>query len=201
MTERSENIVFISDDDWWHNACLNSFGDQWYQYALGYKRAADILVTHISHNGTANLDTVIYPIVFNYRHYLELSMKIIIKDGFELLEVVESFPKHHKISKLWEMSRNIIEKVWENGGVDEDIEDVEKYIMEFSRYDEGSFTFRYPEDKKGNKNDRVGELRINIRHLFEVMQKISHCLEGALLGISAYLEQKREIEREYDNFY
>ena len=38
---------FTSEGDWWTNACLNYLPDGWGTYALGYRKAADIIVDYI----------------------------------------------------------------------------------------------------------------------------------------------------------
>jgi hypothetical protein len=43
----------------------------------GYKRAADLLVQHATAD-RADRDTLVFPIIFNYRQFLELSLKYLI---------------------------------------------------------------------------------------------------------------------------
>jgi hypothetical protein len=69
--------LFKGDADWWHNACLNFSLDMGIGYVYGYKKAADILVEYIKDTKT-NQDYLVYPIVFLYRHHLELIIKEII---------------------------------------------------------------------------------------------------------------------------
>jgi hypothetical protein len=44
------------------NACVN-WGGGWVLYSMGYKRAGDLLVQHVSAN-RGDADTLVYPIVF-----------------------------------------------------------------------------------------------------------------------------------------
>jgi hypothetical protein len=68
------NQLFKSDADWINNACLNFKEDQLNLYAIGYKRAAELLLEHVKNSGR-DQDTLVYPIIFLYRHYLELRLK------------------------------------------------------------------------------------------------------------------------------
>jgi hypothetical protein len=66
---RKGDTLFDGADDWYHNACVNWLPDGWDAYALGYKRAADILVGYIV-DTHRDRDTIVFPIVFNYRQYI-----------------------------------------------------------------------------------------------------------------------------------
>jgi hypothetical protein len=44
---RKGDQLFRDGEDWWHNACLNLFSDNWDIYADGYKNAGDVLVEYI----------------------------------------------------------------------------------------------------------------------------------------------------------
>jgi hypothetical protein len=55
-----------------------STGQAWYDYTIGYKEAADILVGHVESTGR-RADKLGYPILFLYRHHLELVVKSLIR--------------------------------------------------------------------------------------------------------------------------
>ena len=46
--------------DWWNNACVGLANCEWDLYARGYKRAADLLVSHIDAGG-GDQDVLAYP--------------------------------------------------------------------------------------------------------------------------------------------
>jgi len=73
-----------SDKDWWYNACLNFTHDSWSLYAMGYLKAAERLVA-LFIDTRESPDSVLYPICFLYRHYVELQLKILISEGTELV--------------------------------------------------------------------------------------------------------------------
>ena len=78
-----------SDIDRWFNACLNFTHDQLELYVSGYKHAAEILNRHVLENRVIGFDTLVYPIIFLYRQYIELQLKSLIKYGGILLESPE----------------------------------------------------------------------------------------------------------------
>lgn len=185
--------LFRSAADWWHSACLNWSHDEWDLYAQGYKLAADVLVQHVVAEQT-DQDALVYPIAFLYRQYLELSLKELIRLGSQLLGTPDDLPHHHDLRELWRECRRIMEQVWPRGPSD-DLDAVEERINEFTSTDPASTGFRYPTDKSGSAS--LPELRhVNLRNLSDVMAGVHSLLDGAITGISEYLDAKREMEED-----
>lgn len=90
------NLFRSNEPDWWNNACLKVGHDEFYRYADGYKRAANILVDHVDQNN-CDQDFVAFPVLFLYRHYIELKLKEIIQKGRQLLDEEGTYPTHHDI--------------------------------------------------------------------------------------------------------
>lgn len=65
-------IEGVSDEYWIYNACL--LPGRLEGYRTGFKIAADIIAERIAKD-TKDIDRIIYPLVFLYRHYIELSIK------------------------------------------------------------------------------------------------------------------------------
>jgi len=186
------NALFKSDSDWWHNACLSFNGIDINAYPIGYKQAADFLVERVIQERRYQ-DTLVYPIAFLYRQYLELRLKQLIRIGSVLLEIpLKEGNLHHGIDKLWKQCRNILEKIHPDENSDE-FDDIEKYIAEFARVDPLSTAFRYPADKEGNPS-LEGLTHINLRNLSEAMEKNAILLDGAALEIDVLLQDKHEME-------
>ena len=70
------DIFTYRSEDWWNNACLNFMEGKntWYGYFRGYQRAAELLVQYVDCEKQYQ-DTLVFPIIFLYRHYLELILK------------------------------------------------------------------------------------------------------------------------------
>ena len=146
--------LFTSAGDWKNNACLNYLHDSLEIYAIGYKQGADALVEKVIKHAQ-DQDTLVYPIVFLYRQYLELRLKEIIREGNCLLGIGQGFPGHHRINDLWNSVKGIIRRVFEKKDIAE-FEFINHVIIEFCNVDPESFSFRYPSDKKGSSLFRVG---------------------------------------------
>ena len=68
---------------------LGSWSPDWHLWVAGYKLAADRLVSHLTEHGT-RFDYVCIPILFLYRHFVELYLKALLRDVGELLETSEA---------------------------------------------------------------------------------------------------------------
>jgi hypothetical protein len=183
--ERKFEPVFSSDDDWQANACLNWSHDPIELYAIGYKEAGDRLVEFVL-TKTRDQDSLIYPIVFLYRQYIELRLKEIIREGRIFLEEGNDFPKHHNIWDLWCTARRIVIKAFQNENEPPNFKYVEHVINEFSQIDPDSISFRYPTTKQGDKTIEEEVSHINIRRLASHVEELSKDLDGVSMGISVY---------------
>jgi len=179
-------FLFGPDQDWWHNACVNWSSFPWEGYISGYKQAADILVNHLG-TSRGTLDTVVFPLLFLYRQYLELHLKDLVRRARKLLSREAPTKKlDHRLLPLWRELRGMIEEIWP----DEDsrpLEQIEDYLNQFSSVDPESFAFRYPESKAG-KPSLQGLTHINVRRVAEIMQQVSKLLEGVGCALDVYLE-------------
>jgi hypothetical protein len=148
MSQKPYPPLFMPDDDWLNNACINQkVNHDLDLFAEGYKTASDTLVRHIVENAS-HQDTLVYPIIFLYRQHIELRFKEILREGLLLLDEGQDFPKTHRLDKLWPAVIEIIEKLWPDEGV-EQLDIIGHVINEFSALDPESMSFRYPEDRCG----------------------------------------------------
>jgi hypothetical protein len=81
-TPRKDDVLFRPDrKDWQTNADLNTDGvPADYVYAEGYHRAGQILADYVIEKKW-DQDLLVCPIVFLYRHYVELQLKRLIPLG------------------------------------------------------------------------------------------------------------------------
>ncbi len=187
--------VFDSDADRWHTAWLNHAGaDGWCLYADGYKRAADMLVKHLK--TTYDVNTVMYPIMFLYRQYIELSLKEIVTYGRYLNEDPRPPKPSHALEGLWQESKSIIKKHLSDVPP-ENLDQIESLIQKFSELDPTSTGFRYPADKESNPSFPYDLGAINLKRVAEVMNRFSSLLKP-ILDMLAICE---DLEREFRSNY
>ena len=106
-----------SDSDWHNNACLNYMPDHGTTYTEGYRRAADILIKHIDESGL-DQDFLVYPVLFLYRHHIELLIKQIVGLALVLSEEpdTDQYKKdNHNLNTLWLLAKKLLPEVTNSG--------------------------------------------------------------------------------------
>lgn len=164
----------------WQN---NIGGEDYIQYGYidGYKTAADYLVEYAAKN--SQQDSLIFPIMFNYRQYIELLLKYICRQAQSDTDYKKTIKDcKHSLSEIF----NIVLKfpdVQQN--INKKNQNFVKDIIDFfDNYDKGLFNFRFPLDLNlkssialnGNK-----ELRINM----QVLQKAIDNFDTIFYGFYA----------------
>jgi len=186
------DVLFANAEDWYHNACLNWRYDNWELYASGYKTAGDVLVQHVI-DTRSERDILVFPIVFNYRQYIELRCKEIIRLGRMLSDMPGAFPQHHDLQKLWSVCRKIISDC-EPGASKSDFEAIDELIAQFCAVDAKSENFRYPVDRAGNPAISDALPVINLRQLRDVMNRLASFLDGVSMAFSVYIDNRAEMQ-------
>ena len=120
--------------------------DSWCLYANGYRRAAEILIANL--DSTYDVNTVVFPILYNYRQYIELTLKETIAYGRELVEKSTISVGGHDLEKLWMEAKAHIKKHCSHLS-NEEIENIGCQILDFHSMDPTSERSRYPVIKKG----------------------------------------------------
>ncbi|MCQ4190728.1 hypothetical protein [Methylocystis suflitae] len=143
--------------------------------ADGYREAADRLVDAVAAD-TVLQGTVVYPVIFLYRHFMELELKyVLVTYGRHFDE--EADWKSHSLTDLWAKVRPIIETAadgTDDGGTNDA---VEACIREMSAADPMSFSFRYPVEK-GGKPMVLAFDTVDLGNLRRTMRKIANYFTG-----------------------
>lgn len=169
------DVPFIASEDWTQNATLAQ--ENFTRFVLmteGYKKAADLMVTQ----SVANSDDrnyLVFPIIFNYRHFIELSLKYMLSVYGPTVGVTANWNTHN-LSDLWLDFSKVLDGY---GTSDPDLADsvVEVVVAEFSKIDPRSFSLRYPVDTKG-KPIPLGHEFLNLESLRDVMLAVGNYFTG-----------------------
>lgn len=140
----------------------------------GYLSAGDGLIRLCMQEGYGHeRHFVIYPILFNYRHGLELAMKwIVVMYGGQGINGAD---EDHNLWKLWKHCREIIEQY---GSPDSGTEDlVEQIVKEFHDLDKSGITFRYGWGKNG-RNIKLPNHMVDLENIRDVMEGIAAYFTG-----------------------
>ncbi len=195
MADAPKHPIFTGrSEDWWNNACLNYTrkGNSWLAYQYGYKTAPDILVDHIDQHGT-NQDTLVFPIAFLYRHYIEISLKHTI--AIICSVIGKEIPIHgHSLKRAWAIIKSTI-KLATSEKLPEEFETaISRAVNNFEDIDNKSDAFRYPVDRK-NQQSLPDIIHINTMKLKEI---VSH-YQNAIDCIQIYLDMINEHQKEHEN--
>jgi hypothetical protein len=161
-------------------------------YADGYKFAADSLIDN--RQGIPREDILLYPILFLYRHCLELKLKALLVGSSNLTENpvdIKSLDKHN-ISDLWGRLKGTLRSLKINFP-NEEIKTFDRCIKELSDIDPIAIAFRYSQDLSCNQTF-VGFIAIDIANVKEVMEHLFSSLEFVSISINQESEWRSEME-------
>lgn len=192
MSEKT--IIFKGGKDWRFNACVGHNGGLlgFCSMGKGYFRSAELMSNHVIDNGF-EMDLLIYPIVFNYRHGIELYLKgfltkiRIINDGS-----TNDFYNHYLPAKWAEIRQFILDNDLNNQDVKDGDEEGDNLLVDiindvvddFAKYDPDSYSFRYHISKKGNINQEditlinIKDLKLKMDKVFKIFDFWWDCLDG-----------------------
>lgn len=150
-----------------------------------------------------------YPVVFLYRHALELYMKAVILAAAPMLKIKnigeinrENLLKTHSLFTLnqkLEQIFDVYEWDWDLGTPHfSKQEDFRKIILELHEVDKGSYVFRYPLNTKGNAA-LTPYFEFNLFEFCKILDELYPILEGAAFAAHEDLQLEYELMAEYFN--
>lgn len=141
----------------------------------GYKRAGDVMVEK-SKESNIKRDSLVFPIIFNYRQFIELSLKYLISIYGPSVEIKANWHTHN-LETLWREFTKVLDCY---GTTDPDEADpvVEHIVAEFSKIDPGSYSYRYPVDRNGDPIPVTKEA-LDLEALADVMESVEAYFKGS----------------------
>ena len=176
--------AFVTSADPSENANIDETGHARFVLMTdGYKRAGDLMVEAAGHDNLAR-DTLVFPIIFNYRHFLEISLKYLLATYGPTVGIEPNW-RSHDLATLW---GSVLEMLERYGTPDPDEADpvVGEIIIEFAKIDPKSYAYRYPVDRNGTLLP-VAQNDLHLPTLADVMNGVS----GYFDGCDAYLDNLR----------
>jgi hypothetical protein len=159
-----------------------------YRLLQGYKRAGDILVQN-ARAERYDRDSLIFPALFNYRHYIELALKAIIEEhgAFAGVSLEE---RSHELPELWQLFLKIA-TAFGNDCSDAATVAVGGRIDEFAAVDANSTAFRYARNRKGATPTLPSD-GLDLVRLHDVMNGIENFFECSDLAFTHMAELAAE---------
>ena len=144
-----------------------------YRLLQGYKRAGDILIQPALAD-PYDRNNLIFPAIFNYRHYIELALKGIIEEH-GCFAGVSLGSKNHKLPELWQLFVKIAAAFDYDCSNDPMALAVSACVDEFAAVDARSTAFRYACNLDG-KTPNLPE-GLDLVRLHDVMNRIENFFE------------------------
>jgi hypothetical protein len=165
-------------------------------YGSGFLEAARTLARSFARRrGRRQID--ILPVLFLYRHSIELLAKAVILSGNQLMlrsgagrderEIFSCFSQsRHRLLPLIDSIRQVFAYAhWEwywPGSAIESFNDAKKVLEELDTLDPDSFNFRYPTNIRGERAISPRHL-IGLRTILEVLDGLAKALDTAVFGL------------------
>jgi hypothetical protein len=188
------------------NVTLNYRGhpvNQFARLADSYRGAAIVLAKNFEADSRSDFDA--YPLVFMYRHALELYLKAILVLGNQLAVTTDNEELHTKdIFKNHALTANlvVVKRIFAEAGWEKDYPHMglgeaffEDVLKEFDELDKGSYTFRYTVNKDGTANIEKN-FAFSVPNFVAMMDGILNNLSGACYGLEQMSDQAAELYHE-----
>lgn len=158
----------------------------------GYWEAAKIILREMDSNihKIEIIDTLIYPLFFNYRHSIETYLKaLFFNHGNHTDEEKQIFlKKGHDLQSLWSNLRPTLNAGKKHVGSSVNLITIEDYIKEINKFDPNSMVMRYPVSKD-LKNNKEHQYRIDFIHFGNSMNKLCNDLRQIDYDISNQMDE------------
>ena len=122
-----------------------------------YTIAIDTLIKAQNSNNNITKDSLIFPILFCFRHYLEIIMKDTIRKfkiaNNEITPEQIGYDKEHSLLTIWNQLKKYIQQTQTV-----ECQAFEKLINEINRIDNKSFSFRYAYVGTNNNEENINPI-------------------------------------------
>ncbi len=185
------NALFTSGPNYQLNACVGERnGGPWdlAAYGRGFFSGGQLIVAGCigCTDGSASVDTIVYPAAFVFRHGIELYLKHLLKQ-LRVLNDSDLDAKRrpdHFIADLFASVKGELLKVNPPVVDPSEIPMVQEFIGDFAKIDPTGQAFRYPEDISNNTH-LTGLTVINVEVLADYMDTLQRVLEGWICSVDS----------------
>lgn len=182
--------MIVPDQDITFNAVLDHWTGVGDFHAEGYRQATEILLRRFLDDpvGTAGeRDSLVLPILFLLRHYLELRFKDIIVYGQLLTGQHAQWRHGHDLESLWAEAQELCNALY-GSSVPSEFTKVRDCVKDLGELDPNSTSFRYPRDTNGRP--LFEHLVIGLRTLHAAVLSIGDCLDGVSMDMSVRVQDQ-----------
>lgn len=162
----------------------------------------------------AVVDSLVYPLFFNYRHSIETYLKLLyFKYGGQDDSAKRCFLNYgHNLEKLWRNLRPYLSKGIEHVGSTVSLDAIEHYIKSINEFDSSSMMMRYPikKDLAPNKDHEYHFDFVNfgerLNDLYDSLRRLDDDLSNQMYEVAsdedveAYLKMIEKYRSKIDEF-
>lgn len=181
-------------------ACVNYWHESLEATATSYLRATNVMLQHVLETGR-DLDMLALPILYNWRHYLELRFKTFALDAALIEDTSTALQKSHDLALLWSRARSRLVALFPDEDHEGELAIVDAHVKELARLDPHAATFRYTV-----KVDHTPLLPPELQHLAypelaHLVREASLVLEGASVMLGQARQYVAERNREANDYH
>ena len=142
------NDLFRPGDNVELNACVGKNGGPYNfsAYSRGYFEAGKRLVGSLVENQSL-VDIIVYPVVYIYRHAIELGLKHLAYRLPPFFDKKEPIKLTHNLIDNWILVLEYLEQLPDGGNDPEPIQIVDKVLKDLVQLDPKGETFRFPQSR------------------------------------------------------
>jgi hypothetical protein len=175
----STDKLFQEESDTSNGAWMKNPANKFFLYSEGYLIAANMIYESIK-DSSYRQNTLVYPMIFNYRQFIELRLKELTIMGNKYLDRDKDFEETHKLKRLWDNYRNeIITGITEIEQAT--LDNVERLIEEFEAEDPQSMNYRYPVQKlkngEGSRQESLSRDTLDLKNFKATIDKLIYFFE------------------------
>lgn len=170
-------------------------GPGWFEYIESYRDAARALVDIAVADDYERMPMphlAAIPVLFLYRHYLELVMKDMLLQGARHQDQAlapDDLAKRygHDLLRLWQACQEMVDSIWPgaNDRRHEELGALTRQIEELATVDPGSFAARYPTARDGATSLPADKFQSYDLSVFaDGVERIGDIIRGVSVGIS-----------------
>lgn len=201
LPEANDTLFREFNEDYHHNAIIRSGVSKFFLFSDSYKTAAIKLFEQLDGNAFS-ANTLVYPIVFLCRHFIELRLKELISGINYSLSEKYSFPDGHNLDTLWNTYKSLVPKAGESFVPEKKVlTNAERLIKEFNLVDPNSMCFRYPVDKSADRNPSLTMTNLDLENFRLTMEKLFNFFDTQSDLIFHLIDVAEEYFSEMRNLY
>jgi hypothetical protein len=189
VTLSNTDKIFKEETSHATGAWISSPTDKKFIYSEGYKNAALSMIEKCRESGFWN-NILVYPLIFLFRHYLELRLKELISASKQLANPDLVIIKNHNLLQLWNQFKAQLLEI-EPATSQDELRNIERLLTEYHSIDPNSESFRYPTDRRDNPSLNLNT--IDLENFANVIEGMMNFFDSKLEMILVYIDWTNEM--------